>query len=122
MKTTGYELQMEAYLDHLINEERSQSTIKQYRRDICCFFVYLDGEPPTREAALCYKEKLEQAYQPISVNAKLSALNSYFTFIGRRDLRLKLLKIQKKRLLLCGEGVEQGGVSAPGEGDKGKEE
>ena len=29
------------------------------------------------------------------MNAKLSALNSFFAFIGRRDLKLKLLKIQK---------------------------
>lgn len=94
METTNYAIQMENYLDHLRNEERSPATIKQYRRDLLCFFFFLDAGELTREAVLSYKEKLEQNYQPVSVNAKLSALNSFFSFLGRSDLKLKFLKIQ----------------------------
>ena len=43
-------------------------------------------------------------YQPVSVNVKLSALNSFFSFIGREDLKLKLLKIQKS--VYCPEEKE----------------
>ena len=32
MKTTTYEIQIEAYLNYLRNEERSPVTIEQYRR------------------------------------------------------------------------------------------
>lgn len=60
------------------------------------FFPALGTGELTKEATLSYKEKLEQDYQPVSVNVKLSALNSFFEFVGRSDLRLKLLKIQQK--------------------------
>ena len=95
MKTTTYEIQIEAYLNYLRNEERSPVTIEQYRRDILCFFSFLDDGELTKAAALSYKEELEEKYQPASVNVKLSALNSFFGFIGRSDLKLKFMKIQK---------------------------
>lgn len=93
---TQYESQVENYLNYLKKEERSESTRRQYRRDIFCFLSSLGESLLTKEAAVAYKQKLEQDYQPASVNAKLSALNSFFTFLGRSDLRLKLLKIQRK--------------------------
>lgn len=96
MKTNNYEDQMKDYLNYLRVEERSAATIGQYRRDVLCFFRFIKGRELTKEAALYYKEELEQKYRPVSVNAKLSALNSYFSFIGRTELKLKLLKIQKK--------------------------
>jgi len=95
MKTMNDAMQLETYLDHLREEERSQATIRQYRRDLLCFFSFLDGGEMTREAALSYKQKLEETYQPVSVNVKLSALNSFFSFIGRDDLKMKFLKIQE---------------------------
>lgn len=95
MKMTDYEIQTEAYLSHLRNEERSLATVKQYKHDVLRFFSFLDGGELTREAVLHYKQELERAYQPASVNAKLSALNSFFSYIGRSDLKLKFLKIQK---------------------------
>ncbi len=94
MEETNCIMQLENYLDHLRYEEHSLATIKQYRRDIFHFFSYLDSKELTREAVLQYKKELEQVYRPVSVNAKISALNSFFTFIGRLDLKLKLLKIQ----------------------------
>lgn len=95
MEKTDYKNQIDNYLNYLRDEEHSPATIKQYHHDILCFFEFLGGKEPVREAAVHYKQKLEQIYQPVSVNVKLSALNSFFTFIGRRDLKLRLLKIQK---------------------------
>lgn len=95
MKLAAYKTQIDDYLSHLRDEEHSPATIKQYWHDILCFFSFLDTGELTREAALSYKERLEQEYRPVSVNAKLSALNSFFSFIGRSDLKLKFLKIQK---------------------------
>lgn len=92
---TDYEIQIEDFLDHLRGEEHSPATIKQYRRDILCFFSFLNNGELNKEAALFYKEELEREYKPISVNVKLSALNKFFYFIGRSDLKLKFLKIQK---------------------------
>lgn len=95
MKTIYYKMQLEDYVNYLQNEERSSATIEQYRRDVLGFFAFLNRGELTRAAALRYKRVLEQNHQPISVNVKLSALNSFFSFIGRSDLKLRLLKIQK---------------------------
>lgn len=92
----SYEIQVEKYLEHLKEEERSKATGDQYRREILCFLSALGTKPLTKEFAMGYKRKLEKEYQPASVNVKLSALNSFFTFLGRGDLRLKFLKIQRK--------------------------
>lgn len=95
MEILDYGIQMEAYQEYLRNEEHSSNTIKQYWHDIIVFFSFLDARELTRENVLHYKQKLEQNYRPASVNAKLSALNSFFTFIGRGDLKMKFLKIQQ---------------------------
>lgn len=95
MKNIEHETQIENYLNYLRNQERSSATIDQYQRDIRCFFRFLDKKELTREVILRYKQELEQKYQPVSVNVKLSALNSFFAFAGRVDLKLKLLRIQK---------------------------
>lgn len=95
MKDTDYEIRMKEYLSYLQNEERSPSTIKQYLRDIRHFFTFIEAGELTRGMVLHYKQTLENTYRPVSVNAKLSALNSFFSFLGRDDLKLRLMKIQK---------------------------
>ncbi|MDO4322974.1 MAG: tyrosine-type recombinase/integrase [Lachnospiraceae bacterium] len=95
MEKTEYEMQLESYLNYLKQEERSKATINQYRRDIFRFLSSLDTEVLTKEAAVAYKQKLEQKYRPVSVNTKLSALNSFFIFIRKKELCMKLLKIQR---------------------------
>lgn len=84
------------FIEFLQKEEKSFSTCQQYYRDIQSFFKYLGKSPLTKEMVICYKEELETKYQPISVNTKLAAINSFFAFIGRNDCRVKLLKIQKR--------------------------
>ena len=95
MNKTDCMNRVEKYLEYLRNQERSLATVEQYRRDIMCFIEFLDLGELTRGTVLDYKHKLEQEYQPVSVNTKLSALNNFFSFIGRSDLKLKLLSIQK---------------------------
>lgn len=94
MRETDYKMQITNYVCHLENEEMSSATVKQYKRDVLCFFKFLFMRDLTREAVICYKKELEQKYCPVSVNTKLSAINSFFSFIGRNDLRLKLLRVQ----------------------------
>ena len=104
MTMINYAMQVEKYMDYLRNEERSSATICQYERDVLCFFSFLNLNELTKAAVLQYKQELMKEYQPVSVNVKLSALNSFFSFIGRENLKLKLLKIQKS--VYCPEEKE----------------
>lgn len=88
--------QLSRYLVFLREEERTPATVKQYERDIRQFLTFLGEKELTREQTLAYKAKLEETYQPVSVNAKLAAINGVLVFAGHADLRLKFLKIQQK--------------------------
>ena len=57
---------------------------------------YLKGKKVTKEDLLVWKEDLEKRYSPAGVNGRLVAANGFFSYSGRYDLRLKLLKIQKE--------------------------
>lgn len=90
------ELKMKAYIRHLETEEKSAATRKQYIRDIRRFFLFLEGETCTKDSVLRYKESLQSQYLASGVNTKLAALNGFFAFIGREDLKVRLLKIQQR--------------------------
>lgn len=83
------------YMRYLAYEEKSPSTIKQYLRDILSFFACLGNKPVTKERVIQYKNKLSEKYRPASVNAKIAALNSFFSYIELPQLRVKQLKIQR---------------------------
>jgi integrase/recombinase XerD len=95
MKKIDFQIILD-YLAHLKLEEKSISTQSQYKRDITRFLHFADDTPLDKELVIRYKESLLQAYQPASVNAKLAALNGFFAFIGRCDLKVRQLKIQRK--------------------------
>ena len=89
MDNTAYKNRLNAYISHLEQDEKSRATIAQYRRDIICFFEYLGSAELTKEAVLAYKRQLELKYMPVSVNAKLSVLNSFFPLQAEPILSLR---------------------------------
>ena len=89
--------QLHAYADHLRLEEKKPATIEKYLRTAGAFVCWLDGEELTRERTAAWKTHLvEQGYAPASVNAMLSALNSFLDFLGFGDCRVKFLKLQRR--------------------------
>ena len=50
----------------------------------------------TRDTVIAYKHHLQEMCAPSSVNTKLAALNRYFDFLERPDLKVRPLKIQRK--------------------------
>ena len=50
----------------------------------------------TKEDVIDYKEMLKDNFCPATVNAKIAAINSFFAFAERPDLKVKQVKIQKK--------------------------
>lgn len=82
---------------YLQNEERAGATIEKYRRDVREFSAWLGGREVTKEAVLTWREYLlDKGRRPVTVNAKLSALNTLFRFKGWTECRIKFLKIQRR--------------------------
>jgi len=84
------------FKEYLIEEEKSENTIDKYIRDITFFAEWLCGGEVTKILALEYKKELLNKYAPASVNSVISSLNSFFSFMNWYDIRIKVLKIQRK--------------------------
>ena len=80
----------------LISEEKAEATVGKYLHDICEFQAWLGERELCKTAVLVYKSHLCEHYAPASVNAALSSLNCFFSFMEWYDLRVKSLKIQKQ--------------------------
>ena len=93
------EERVKQYIKYLEQEEKSEVTRRQYKRDILHFLSFAKGQELTRELALRYKEELQSKHRAGSVNVKLAALNGFFSYLGREDLRVKRLRIQKRPFL-----------------------
>lgn len=89
--------QIVSFRRHLKQEEREQSTIEKYVRDVRLFEAWLSGRRVTAEIVTDWKDYLRtKGYKPETINAKLSALNKFFVFMRWLECRIKYLKIQKK--------------------------
>ena len=82
---------------YLKSEERTPGTIEKYLRDVRSFAMWLNGREVTKELAAAWKEHLlAEHYAPVTVNAMLAAINSFFRFAGWEECRVKFLKIQRR--------------------------
>lgn len=88
------EEQVRQYMRYLEGEEKSMATRQQYKRDIARFFLFMGNRPLTRELVISYKQALQESYLPATVNVKLAALNGFFSFMERDDLKVKRLRMQ----------------------------
>ena len=100
----------------LTEEEKSEATKQKYLGWVRRFADWLDedgtaggesGQPDgeendcadkpalTKEAAVRFRETLQQNLQPATVNTAVSALNRLFVFLDREDCRLRFLRVQK---------------------------
>ena len=90
---------IESFATFLREQERSATTIQKYVHDLTDLAGFLAGRPMTKELLLEWKEGVIGRYAPASVNAMLAAVNRFLTFLGRNDLRLRPLKIQRTLFL-----------------------
>ena len=92
------------YALHLREEERADSTIEKYVRDLEALGRHLAGRPVTKAALIGWKEELAQRHAPATVNSMIAAVNGFLRFMGWRECAVKLLNIQKSPF--CDEGRE----------------
>lgn len=88
--------EMEKYMDHLHQEERSTNTIEKYARDLKAFITFLAGKTIDKTAVLSWKEYLVGKYSPVSVNSMLAAVNGFLDWTGLAQCKVKPLKIQRE--------------------------
>ena len=89
--------QLTGFERHLRLEEREPGTIEKYLRDIRAFAVWLEEKPLDKEAAVAWKEHLlASGYAPATINSMLVALNRFFRFQRRDELRVKTIRVQRR--------------------------
>ena len=84
------------YRNFLVEQEKSKSTINSYIREILALQIFLDDRALSKGILLSYKAMLTAQYSPSTCNVTISALNSFLRYIGREDLFVKPLRIQKQ--------------------------
>lgn len=84
------------YRNFLVEQEKSKSTINSYIREILALQIFLDDRALSKGILLSYKSMLTAQYSPSTCNVTISALNSFLRYIGREDLFVKPLRIQKQ--------------------------
>lgn len=87
---------IEKFRQYLVEEEKSSATLEKYIRDVTAFFVWISGCRIDKLTVLHYKEYLMEKYASASVNSILSSLNCFFEFSEWRELKVKMLKIQRQ--------------------------
>ena len=89
--------QLTGFERHLRLEEREPGTIEKYLRDIRAFAVWLEEKSLDKEAAVAWKEHLlASGYAPSTINSMLVALNRFFRFQRRDELRVKTIRVQRR--------------------------
>lgn len=97
-KTKTYTLTntlIQRYAGYLQEQERAGATIQKYVHDLTALLDFLDGGPLTKAALIDWKAQLIEAHAPATVNSMLAAVNGFLSFLGWRELAVKLLKIQR---------------------------
>lgn len=99
------EKQIEAFVDYLKGEEKSENTVLKYARDVRAFVAYAYGKELVKETVILYKKKLiSENYSASSINSMLSSINGFFHFLGREELKVKSIKLQRR--IYCPEEKE----------------
>lgn len=75
--------------------ESAPATKEKYVCAVRRFLLWLAARPLDKSAVLAYKAHLSERVAPSTVNGALAALFSYFSFLGRPELRVKPLRLQR---------------------------
>lgn len=96
------------FKNDLYSEEKAPSTIAQYIRDITALQKSLSDAELTKEAILEYKARLKEKYSPSSVNTVIAAINSFLDHLGKPELKLKTVKVQRQTYADSGRELKKG--------------
>ena len=89
------------YIAAIEKSGKSAGTIEEYRRNLHLLYNFLPENKRLRWDTLSRwrASQLDRGYTPRTVNARISAANSYLAFCGRRDLQLaRQLRVEKYQM------------------------
>lgn len=91
---------LKEYQEYMIESEKSHNTIEQYTRAVKGFLSWIlrikTLEEIVKEDIISYREELEKGLKVSSVNVKIIALNQFFDFLNRPDLKIRTVRCQKQ--------------------------
>lgn len=88
---------IDKFMIYLRNEERAESTVQKYKKDLLEFYIFLpEGQQLDKNTVLNWKAEMVRQYSVSTVNTKIAALNGLFIFLGWHDCRVKPVKQQRK--------------------------
>ncbi len=88
---------IQRFAQYLWEEEKSENTVEKYLRDIRTFLAFLRGNEVTKETVIAYNNRLiAESYAVRSINSMLASLNSFFSFLGWPDCKVKSIKLQRQ--------------------------
>lgn len=101
MKKYITEKNLNAYREHLYEEEKSPATIRKYMCDLRKLSAYLGTQELTKKKMIAYKEMLRSSsqYQLSSINSFLTASNCFFDYMGWYECKVKTFRVQKEVFL-----------------------
>lgn len=85
------------FSDHLVREEKSKATQEKYLRDIRGFLAFAGSAPVSKELVVSWKRKLiDRRYAVRSINSMLASVNSFLSFLGLHDCKVKNIRLQRQ--------------------------
>jgi site-specific recombinase XerD len=87
---------VEEYAEQLRKDEKSSETISKYSRYARAFLAFLGGREVTKEAALAFKSGVTGTHSAAGANGVIAAVNSFLGYLGRGELKVSSLKIQRR--------------------------
>lgn len=84
------------FTQHLLEQEKSKSTIEKYLRDVRHFLGFAAEREITKALTIEYKSHLQENYAAVSANSMIASLNSFLRFIVLEDCCVKQFKVQRK--------------------------
>ena len=91
--------EIERFRKHLFENERADATISKYLNAVTGIKEKYHGEELTRVKLILYRRKLLESHKAHTVNGIFTALNAFFDFLGRTDMRIKLIRVQNRAFI-----------------------
>ncbi len=96
-----------AFDAHLQGREKAPATVDKYLREVYGLRAHLNGACVTKAELVAYRDALHRRFAPQTVNGKLSAINAYLRCMGRPELCVRLLRVQRRAFVAESKELSQ---------------